>query len=114
MGMIDLNDKEMLFHYVKEQYHDEFAKKVFTAIDTDAETYYESRDCSQMLLSEYGFRNIVELEEQLKKMWPDKPDNRLAKICAVAAFKLHQAQGFSEDNQKTGEEAQIPDFIYNF
>lgn len=86
-----------------------------------SESYFEERTSEETYLVEYVFDTVGNMNEMIQKVLGNGRDEKLRKVCEVAALKERSsqveergkdAQTMKEEQQK--EESQIPEFIYNF
>lgn len=90
------------------------SKRIWPPID-EASSYLS---CDKSGARLYGWENMIELNEKLKDVCKDLPEgDNLAKVCTVAAYKLHNNKITSNDSKETivdGNSQSVPDFIYVF
>lgn len=86
-----------------------------------SESYFEERTNEETYLVEYVFDTVSNMDEMIQKVLGDGWDEKLRKVCEVAALKERSrvTSGNEKNKQIVAEkqdekENQIPEFIYNF
>ena len=101
-------EAEKIVKYLKEAHvHDSFP-----AIEKECTSYFDTYDMERdSLIEEFGFMNIPELQELLKRKCVVN-SSVVDTACAIAAFKNKPE---IQEEEKTAEEGYfLPTFIYNF
>lgn len=86
-----------------------------------SESYFEKRTNEETYLIEYAFDTANEMDEIIQKVLGENLDEKLRKVCEVAALKERSRREDEKVDSKQDivegcgqEEGQIPEFIYNF
>lgn len=92
----------------------EFAGKsqvnIFSEIEVDCDSYWRDVDSQEALMEKYEFETPMELMNELSK-YIQSTD--LCKIMAAASFKNKQAVS-NLKREESEEDAQLPEYVYNF
>lgn len=83
-------------------------------------TYFSDIASQEDYIMEYGFNDLMELEEMFTKHWKNRTDVSVKKIAAVSAFKYRHENDENtsshavSDGQPDGEPSKLPEYIYVF
>lgn len=124
MRWIDMDEKDMIKAWAREEYTQEIQMQYLTMPDCNAETYWQKYDNENNIV-EFAFHDIPELISMLKDAMSGKEYEDLVLPLAVAAFKEQKklninAHERNSDDGSAGlengsdDEFVIPEFVYVF
>jgi hypothetical protein len=105
MNMNLTNDKVKLMEFAGKSQED-----IFSKIDSECASYWQEVDSQEALMEKYEFETPMDLICELSK-YIQSTD--LCKIMTAASFKNQQVAS-NLKKEKTEEDAQLPEYVYNF
>lgn len=107
------NEAMRIYNWAKKNFG---ATDIFSYAEDKAESYFTPFDMENDTI-EYGFDTILQLKEELAKMWSDSPYMQEVVIpCSVGAFKAKPGDALRESSLATETDGDtiIKDFVYVF
>lgn len=104
-------EKELMYEWAC-CFSDTECEKIFTAIDSEAESYWNKRTDSEKYVMEYAPKTLIDYRKYLQELWgQDKVLEEIQKAVLVAIMKNEPLEEQSSGRLEAMQES-LPEFIY--
>lgn len=115
------SDGKRMLNWAEQNCNLEEQRKVFTLMDSLAQTYYEKRPEEEIVLYEYDIEDFAQMKAELAAVWEEEQVMRdMVLISSVSFMKQkHIDRQDEKDLLKVGSgdengEFEIPEYVYIF